>query len=391
MARYRPAARIALLPPARIGPPKSFCVSEHFGLRPVATNAACNDSCMHTELTVRAIDLGYGNVKYTRRSAEGAVEFKEFPALAVPAHSGHFDIQGIQVTHTDTIAVEAGERLFHVGPDSPVLLQGLAERQLDASYARSDRYAALMKGALGYIGEPVIDYLILGLPVSTYPREHERLIEVWTGRHTVPQPSRTGTRSVEVKRVMVVAQPVGAYMAALADGCVSKVQGNALVIDPGYFTIDWVVITSTLAIVPSRCGALHGGVSVLLRALAASLDRQLHSPIQNLTPLEAALRYGKPATLYGKKFPLEPHMDVVSARIDSLVADLVSRLGEHSDVSQVVLAGGGARLFHRALQDRFPATKVRLLDRPEYANIRGFQIIGGKLAHLARAGEATTR
>jgi hypothetical protein len=56
-----------------------------------------------------------------------------------------------------------------------------------------------------------------------------------------------------------------------------------------------------------------------------------------------------------------------------------------------VLAGGGARLFHRALQDRFPATKVRLLDRPEYANIRGFQIIGGKLAHLARSGEATTR
>jgi plasmid segregation protein ParM len=340
---------------------------------------------------VRAIDLGYGNVKFTKRgSGNTSIEFHEFPALAVPAHSGHFDIQGIQIQNTDTISVEAGGRLYHVGPDAPVLLQGVAERELDASYARSDRYAALMRGALAYIEEPRIDYLVLGLPVSMYQREHSRLAEVWKGTHVVPRRSRSGTQTVEAKRVMVVAQPVGAYLAALFEGRVAKSRGNAVVIDPGYFTVDWVVVTPTLAIVPSRCGAIHGGIATLLRALASSLDPELHSPIQNLTPLETALRHDQPVTLYGKSFPLEPHMDIVRARIDSLVADLVSRLGDHSDIHQVVLAGGGAGLFAPHLQAKLPAHEIQSLDQPQLANLRGFQLIGEKLARIGALSEAAT-
>jgi plasmid segregation protein ParM len=341
---------------------------------------------MSEEPIVRAIDLGYGNVKFTKRAEDGRIELHEFPALAVPALSHHFDHAGMPLARTNTLVVEVGGRLFHVGPDSPVLLQGTAERELDTAYARSDRYAALMKGTLAFIDETVIDYLILGLPVSTYARERERLIEAWAGRHEVPNGTARDSRLVHVKHVMVVAQPVGAYMAALAEGNLSKARGNALVVDPGYYTIDWVVITSNLAIVASRCGALHGGVWALLRALASSLEQRLHAPIQNLTPLEAALRRSGPVHLYGEQFALEPHLGTVKDRIDGFVGDLVSRLGDHSDIPQIVVTGGGATLFHPQLQAKFPAHRIAMLNEPQFANLRGFQAIGEKLARLAEPG-----
>jgi plasmid segregation protein ParM len=343
---------------------------------------APRDGAMTNDTIVRAIDLGYGNVKYSKRSTGGQLELYEFPALAVPALSHHFDHDGHLIARTNTLAVEIHGRLFHVGPDSPALLQGVAERELDGAYARSDRYAALMKGTLAYIGEPVIDQLILGLPVSTYAKEHQRLAEVWTGRHEVPDPSASGSKTVLVKRAVVIAQPVGAYMAALLENRLSRARGNALVVDPGYFTIDWVLITAAFAIVPSRCGALHGGVWVLLRALASSLERDLHAPIQNLMPLEAALRSGRSVSLYGSEFLLEPHMAVVRDKIDGLVADLVSRLGDHSDIPQIVVTGGGAKLFLPYLQQKFPAHRVEILPEPHFANLRGFQAIGERLASV---------
>jgi plasmid segregation protein ParM len=189
----------------------------------------------------RAIDLGYGNVKYTKRGERHPIEFAEFPALAVHAHSGALNVQTVQLANTDTITVSIDGRAYQVGPDSPVLLQGLAERVLEAAYARSDRYAALMKGALAYVDESVIDQLVLGLPVSTFAREHRYVEKKWTGGHMIPGRHRCDEeRNVEIDRVTVVAQPIGAYMAALGDGLLSREKGNALVIDLGYFTIDWV-------------------------------------------------------------------------------------------------------------------------------------------------------
>jgi plasmid segregation protein ParM len=337
---------------------------------------------------VRAIDLGYGNVKYTRRHPSGALEPAEFPALAVPAFSGHFTLKGDAIGNTDTVAVTVNDRLFHVGPESAARLEGTGERDLHASYARSDRYTALMLGALAYIAEPVIDQLVLGLPISTYDKEEERLVDVWSRKHAVPIPSRKGVRSVEIKRVTVVPQPIGAYMTALNEGCVTAAGGHALLIDPGYFTIDWVVVSPKMAMVPSRSGALQGGVSILLKTLADSLNQKLHSPIQNFAALETALRFGQPALLMGKHIPLEPHMEDVRSKVESFVGDLSARLGELSDIGHIVVCGGGAKLFQPALQARFADHQIAVLDHPEYANLRGFQAIGQKLMENCAAAEA---
>lgn len=334
-----------------------------------------------TTQVARAIDLGYGNVKYTRlERAKGVLECREFPSVAIPALSKDFDVKNVSTAKVETLVVEVNDRIYHVGPDAQALQQIAGGRELDPAYARGDRYTALMKAALAYIDEPVLDVLVLGLPLSTFVRENERLVDVWTRRHEVPNAHHAGQRKVvDVRRVIIVPQPIGAYMRALEVARGRLDAGNTLVIDPGFYTVDWVVMTPKRAILHGRSGALQGGVSALVRIAAAALERLVGRPIQNTAPIEAALRSGSSVFLYRREYQLAPCLPQIEAAVEDMVAELIARLGDHSDIRQVVIAGGGAPHFERALKAKL-GDHVIVLEEPEFANLRGFQLIAESLA-----------
>ena len=332
----------------------------------------------------RAIDLGYGNVKYTCME-KGEVQCRLFPSVAVPALSKDFDSRNLPTARMETLVVEVNQRIYHVGPDSQSLAMDTAGRELDPEYARREQYTALMKGALAYMNEPVIDYLVLGLPVSTFAKENGRLVAVWTGRHEVPSRTHSGQRRfVDVRRVIAVPQPIGTYMRAWEVGLIREGNGNILVVDPGYFTLDWVVLTPKSAIVHTKSGALEGGMQALVLTLQTALERATGNSIQDTAEIERAWRHGTPATLFTRQFSLQPYMDQVEARVEGMVAEVARRLGDRSSIGQVIVAGGGAKVFEKALRTKFGTAAV--LDQPEFANLRGFQIVGESLARRAPAG-----
>ena len=58
------------------------------------------------------------------------------------------------------------------------------------------------------------------------------------------------------------------------------------------------------------------------------------------------------------------------------------------NVQHVILVGGGAFLFKRAVKEAFATHQVLAVKEPMFANVRGYQIGGTNYAHtvLANAG-----
>ena len=50
------------------------------------------------------------------------------------------------------------------------------------------------------------------------------------------------------------------------------------------------------------------------------------------------------------------------------------------DIDVILMTGGGARFYAKAIENRFPQHKVVTLSNPPLANVRGFHMIGELLA-----------
>jgi plasmid segregation protein ParM len=65
------------------------------------------------------------------------------------------------------------------------------------------------------------------------------------------------------------------------------------------------------------------------------------------------------------------------------VAAMMRRIGPAYDVRNVILVGGGAFLFRKAVKQAFASHEVLEVKEPMFANVRGYQIAGAN--HLATA------
>jgi len=331
--------------------------------------------------TVRSIDLGYGFVKYTNRNnvaGEPAVVTRQIPALAPMGSAQRVDLGGVGFRQPQTISVNVKEVLYQVGPDTPLLLAGQSGRSLTGDYSRSDRYHALMLGTLAYLGERMIDLLVLGLPVSKYKSERERLASFYSGIQEVPMLTEADRKTkVEVKKVVVLPQPMGGFLdAKLGHAEGANWRGSTLVIDPGFFTFDWIVVSETSTYIDSRSGAVQGGVSSILRAIADELEIETTQQISDLFPIDQALKANEPVFVWGGEYPLAQFTPIIEGKCRQYVRDMVARLGDASDIRRVVVCGGGASLFSGAIKECFPKWTVHTNREPMFANVRGFQAFG---------------
>jgi len=69
------------------------------------------------------------------------------------------------------------------------------------------------------------------------------------------------------------------------------------------------------------------------------------------------------------------------------VGAMLRRVGESYDVQNVILVGGGAYLFKKAVKDAFSRHRVLEVKEPLYANLRGYQIAGMAVMQSGKAGQ----
>jgi plasmid segregation protein ParM len=235
-----------------------------------------------------------------------------------------------------------------------------------------------------------IDYLVLGLPLTTI-RNHAATIEKrFTGSLSI----NAQGHKLQVNHVEVFPQPLGSYMAYLAANPVSagKKMPLALVIDPGFNTVDWYVIQGTT---PSdmRSGAVQRGMGSVIKAIAEALiapvaqggakEAQGATTKEIERRVDQSLTRGEPFTLCGHTIDLSKYMPAGNAVIEEAAQAVKNSIGLGGDIDVLVMTGGGAGMYTPAMQAQFPHHRVETLVDSAFANARGFHFLGERLARSA--------
>ena len=328
---------------------------------------------------VRAIDVGYGNTKYSSLIGAGDIQCGVFPSLAPQASTGP-DLASGLMQKRNTVVVDVQGVKYEVGKDARLAQDATHGRVLDPDYSMTNTHMALIKGALYYMGQPHIDLLVLGLPVNAIQKYEKKLAERVIGEHTIPSRHKDGEQQqsvVTISNCRVIAQPIGAFFDySLRAGLYERMRTQTnLLIDIGYYTLDWIVAEGVKTI-GARSDAHNGGMSAVLRTMADAIGAELGEQITDLSLLEDAIRTGANPYFYGKEFDITEHKKLGKAKAEQFVSVLVNKVGSSMDISNIILAGGGAEFFKDVLADKFPKHDIITTRDPVFANVRGFQRAG---------------
>lgn len=352
---------------------------------------------MDVNSVVRAIDLGFGNVKYVTGHQHGQpVRCDLFPSLAAQVVRRE-DLGGGVMAQRDTVVIEVDGAMYEVGKDAELATDTTHGRTLDGSYPVTAQYLAMMRGALAYMGQPVIDLLVLGLPNNTISQYEAKLKEIGVGEHVVPNIRRRVDSSapaeitVTVREVWVLNQPLGGFFDhAITAGTMRSMSAQQnLIIDPGFFTFDWLMAKGFKPIT-SRSKAVNGGMSAVLRVIADAISQELVIQPPNLKRVDDAVRNGGKMRLFGRDVDISAHIRLGKSKAAEYIAELASLVGDGSDVDNIILAGGGSQFFLDVVEAKYPRHKIIIANDPIYANVRGFQMAGEERVRKAQfaAGRA---
>lgn len=333
---------------------------------------------------VRAIDVGYGNTKFIAlRQGAGEVHCGLFPSIC-PQAAASSDLAGDVFQRRNTVNVLVDKVRYEVGKDARLAQDVSYGRTLDPGFAETDAYLALVRGAIYYMGVDHIDVLVVGLPVNTYETRRAELEKRLVGDHPIPSPRSSGStddRIVHVGHVRVLPQPIGAFFdySLQGDRLQRMKKEMNLVIDPGYFTLDWVVAQG-VKVINARSGAHSGGMSAILTAVGEAVSRDIGTQLTDYSSIDDALRFGTKPRFFGKDFDLTPYLPLAYEKARQFVSVLANKVGPAADIDNILLAGGGAEFFKDIVADKFKHHTISVTPDPVFANVRGFQFAGEQFA-----------
>ena len=322
------------------------------------------------EPIVRAVDVGFGNTKYITTSSPSKMECSHFPSLAFyTLHDKSLDTLGAK---RKTVCIPIDGIFYEVGAEVELAADRFRVRPLHDGYTETAEYRALLSGALHYMKVDTIDLLVLGLPVAQFLTKRAALEKSMAGTFMTSKKSR-----VQVKRVLVVAQPQGALFdyATQQVGEASAIHGKSLVIDAGSRTFDWLT-THGMKVISNMSHSVTRGVADILWAIAKRISMEIGEEFDDLEAIDLALRSGKSLRIYQKEYNMKRFEPVIQVIAEQAVTSLISRMDKTYNVENIVLVGGGAYLFRKAIKHHFPKHTIHEVAEPLYANVRGFQRLG---------------
>ena len=336
--------------------------------------------------TILAIDIGYGNTKavWNRRDTKGKIVWDEicFPSVAMQVRQS-LEVEGL--ANPDRIMVNIDGRLYYVGPEAT----GGAEMLVGGvDFISKPEYEALICGAWSYMMKslgrvvPTVDALVLGLSMANFLVRRGELSDVGNRIHKVPVPVslKHGIAQISVKasQVYVIPQPYGsmrlAHETALDDDLASD-GFTAIVIDPGYGTLDWFVARG---LVPQMemSSSFEGGVRMILKEVSLKIGKEHGAGSPNMSLVAKGLQNGFMLD-GGKRIDMTQYALDVELAANTLTSQFLQRFELRKEgINRIILTGGGAKYFARPLSLQLPEYTIETMDMPVMANARGFWLHG---------------
>lgn len=335
---------------------------------------------------VRAIDVGYGNTKFVTSHVGTNTEIvcQMFPSLAPKASVT--DLAGEFLKKRNTVRVKVSGYPFEVGPDVVKAQNGHESgRVLKEDYCLSDTYRALVYGALVYMGVSQLDVLALGLPVSTWKDYRHKLAAEMQGDHQI-----NDEKTIPLRKCVVVPQPLGGfYDFATRNGLFAQMKSETnLIIDPGYYTLDWLLADGITPIDARSNAVNNGGMAEILRDVAEAVAADVGCSVTEIGSVEridASLRERKPIRVFGKEVnrPITEYIEIAKKRALDPLNKLVTNVGAAGDIDNIIVVGGGSHIYADLIRKEFPRHNIQVSHDAIYSNVRGFQIVGEKMAQAA--------
>lgn len=317
---------------------------------------------------VVAVDVGYSNLKILAGKPGNSPTTTILPAGAGPLS-----------TMPNRLGRPGGDQHLVVSVDGESWAAGVEpsrlqnwERELHPDYSATIAYRALFHAALAVAGHGRIDRLVTGLPVAHYQdaAKREQLRSRLLGTHQI-----TPKRQVSVEEVDILPQPTGAYLDLIKSTNAAKdfEEARLLVIDPGFFSVDWVLIEGG-ELRSTNSGSSTSAMSLLLET-ADDLIQKDHGGQLSRDQLEKAVRLGRNnVPLFGSPIELAPYIAAAAKHTAATAMTAVrqSLRGERREPDILLLTGGGAAVYAEATREAFPKARVIVPDTPVLANVRGF-------------------
>ena len=293
-------------------------------------------------LIVRAVDVGSGNTKFVTGTADSEIRCASFPSLAYPSSNGQPLWPGGDGAKTMFIPV--GSLFYEVGPEVRLAADTFRATQLHDDYIESPEYMALLRGALRSMRQSQIDLLVVGLPVALafYAHAHGKLAEIAKER--------------------------------------------SLIIDPGARTFDWLVAQG-MRLVQKQSHSVNRGVADVLKLLAAEITKDIGTPFRDLDAIDMALRTGKAPVIFQKPYDLKRLLPLAESVTEQAVSSMKEWIESPHSLQNIILVGGGAFLFRKAVKSAFPRHRILEIKEPVFANVRGFQLAGMTYARTVLAAD----
>ncbi len=318
-------------------------------------------------MTILAVDIGYSSLKLAYGDNRSDLSALILPSIAAPKRR-----------IARVIGTEGGDEDLEVLVDGRTYVaccnpaHTRVERVVHEDYAQEDTYQALYRAALVMSGASELDYVITGLPVSQSqdPQRVASLKDMMSGRIEAKE-----GRFIDVKHVDVVPQPLGAYfeLAAEWDGPKELLKGNIVVIDPGYYSVDWITMNAGRLMLESSGTSLNATSRIIEGA--AEILRERNGGMVDPQTIEHALRQEKSHIVaFGRM--LDVRQAVQEAAVDpvreALRAVRASVRQTRAEPGIVVVAGGGTEFYKAKVSEHFPGWRVWTGRTPVMSNVRGF-------------------
>lgn len=323
-------------------------------------------------MIVSSIDVGYGNVKFCQSDKNGELVYGHFPSIA-KAYTG-IDRGASVMTRRDLIEVESGESRYLVGRDSIDTLSARDDRggHLQTNYIDTPQYLALLRGALGYMGDTSIDLLVSGLPVNHFAQDKIRMRERLIGEHKFPD-----GRVITVKDAWIIPQPVGGFIEYFMSGSQLNQLDDikSLTLDVGYYTLDWLTCRG-LKMQDERSGSTPGGMSLILEKLTQLISADRNASFSDVNIVDSGIRNGFKTRIQGIEYDFSHLIPKMEDHIITAIQSVVRSVGSLDDIDVVVLVGGGANCYKKIVQKLLNNREIIVPNNSIYSNVKGFYLAG---------------